>query len=174
MFNKWRYVYELYKEQSFTKASKKLFISQPSLSAVIKNVENKVGAQLFERTGHGIELTEVGSEYIAAAEQILNIENEFKEKLNDIYSLERGSIIVGGANYIASYILPKIITKFHVLHPNISIELVEANSCNLSKMLLNGEIDVIIDNLDGVSEASKYPLCKEKIFLCVPKDNQIN
>lgn len=174
MFNKWRYVYELYKEQSFTNASKKLFISQPSLSAAIKNIENKVGAQLFERTGHGIELTEVGREYIAATEQILNVENEFKNKLNDIYNLESGSIIVGGANYVASYILPKIITRFHVLHPNISIELVEANSYNLGKMLLNSEIDVIVDNLDDISELAKYTLCKEKIFLCVPKDYKIN
>ena len=84
MFNKWRYVYELYKEQSFTSASKKLFISQPSLSAAIKNIENKVGAQLFERTGHGIELTEIGKAYIDAAEQFLAVENEFKEKLDDI------------------------------------------------------------------------------------------
>ena len=46
MFSKCRYVYELYKEQSFTDASKKLFISQPSLSAAIKNIEKKIGAQL--------------------------------------------------------------------------------------------------------------------------------
>lgn len=174
MFSKWRYVYELYKEQSFTKASKKLFISQPSLSAAIKNTENKIGMPLFERTGHGIELTEVGREYIAVAEQMLNSENEFKKKLYDIYNLESGSIIVGGANYVTSYILPKIITKFHSLHPNISIELMEANSHNLNNMLLNGEIDIVVDSIDDVSELTKYPLCKEKIFLCVPKDYKIN
>lgn len=174
MFSKWRYVYELYKEQSFTNASKKLFISQPSLSAAIKNTENKIGAQLFERTGHGIELTEVGKEYIAAAEQILNVENDFQNKLSDIYNLDLGNITVGGSNYVTSYILPKIITKFHSLHPNISIKLMEANSYNLTKMLLNGEVDIIVDNLDDINELTKYALCKEKIFLCVPKDYKIN
>ncbi len=174
MFSKWRYVYELYKEQSFTDASKKLYISQPSLSAAIKNIENKIGVQLFERTGHGIELTEVGREYITAAEKILNIENDFTTKVCDIYNLERGNITVGGSNYVSSYILPKIINKFHVLHPKISIKLMEANSCNLDKMLLNGEIDIIIDNLDDISEFVKYPLCEEKIYLCVPKDYKIN
>lgn len=174
MFSKWRYVYELYKQKSFTNASKKLFISQPSLSAAIKNIENKLGAQLFERTGHGLELTEVGKEYINAAEQILKVENEFKKILGDIYNLERGSIIVGGANYVSSYILPGIITKFRGLYPNISIELIEANSYNLNKMLLNGDIDIVVDSLDEFDELTKYALCKEKIYLCVPKDHEIN
>jgi len=174
MFNKYRYVYELYKEQSFTKAAKKLFISQPSLSAAIKNIEKTVGMQLFERNVNGIVLTEVGREYVAAAEQILNIEKEFQKKLSDIYNLETGSIVVGGANYVSSYILPKIITRFRVLHPNISIKLKEANSYNLNKMLQNNEIDIIVDSLDDINELSKYPLCKEKIFVCVPKDHKIN
>ena len=174
MFSKWKYVYELYKEQNFTNASKKLFISQPSLSAAVKNTEDKVGAQLFERTGHGIKLTDVGKEYIVAAEKMLNAENEFKNKLNDIYNLESGSITVGGANYVASYILPKIITRFASFYPDISIELKEANSYNLNQMLLNDEIDIIVDSLDDACELKKYPLCKEKIFLCVPKDFKIN
>lgn len=174
MFNKWQYVYELYKEQSFTKASKKLFISQPSLSAAIKNIENKVGAQLFERTGHGIELTEVGREYIIAAEQLLAVENEFKEKLGDIFNLESGELTVGGSNYVSSYILPKVVMKFGALHPNILIKIEESNSHNLRRMLLSGEVDIVVDNIDETSELTKYPLCKEKIFLCVPKDYKIN
>ncbi len=174
MFSKWRYVYELYKEKSFTKASKNLFISQPSLSAAIKNTENKLGAPLFERTSHGLELTEVGREYVIAAEKFLNIENEFQNKLSDIYNLESGELTVGGSNYVSSYILPKVIIKFSALHPNILIKIEEANSHNLRKMLLSGELDIVVDNVDETSELTKYPLCKEKIFLCVPKDYKIN
>lgn len=174
MFSKWRYVYEVYKEQNFTNAAKKLFISQPSLSAAIKNIENKIGARLFERTKQGIGLTEVGKEYIIAAEKIYEAENEFEEKLRDIYNLESGSIIVGGSNYISSYVLPKIIMGFRVLHPNISIKIEEASSHNLNNMLSKGEVDVIVDSIDDISELAKYPLLKEKIFLCVPKDNPIN
>lgn len=174
MFSKWRYVYELYKEKSFTQASKKLFISQPSLSAAIKNIENKVGVPLFERTSHGLELTEVGREYVIAAEKFLNVENEFQNKLSDIYNLESGELTVGGSNYVSSYILPKVIIKFSTLHPNILIKIEEANSHNLRKMLLSGELDIVVDNVDENSELTKYPLCKEKIFLCVPKDYRIN
>ena len=167
-------MYMHYTRNRVLQTHQKNFLYQPSLSAAIKNIENKVGAQLFERTGHGIELTEVGREYIIAAEKFLAVENEFKEKLCDIYNLESGELIVGGSNYVSSYILPKVIIKFGTLHPNISIKIEEANSHNLKKMLLSGEIDIVVDNIDETSELTKYPLCKEKIFLCVPKDYTIN
>ena len=80
MFSKFKYVYMLYKEGNFTRAAEKLFISQPSLSVAIKNIEKEIGAELFERTGSGVRLTEVGGEYVAAIEKIIAVENEFKSK----------------------------------------------------------------------------------------------
>jgi len=174
MFSKYDYVYMVYKEGSFTKAAEKLYISQPSLSAAIKNIEKKLGASIFERTGHGIELTEVGKEYIVATERIIEIENEFKNKLNDIYNLESGHIRVGGSNYLSSYVLPQIINRFTSLHPNISVTLVEANSCSLSKMAMEGEVDIFLENLEDVTDFEEFPLVREKVLLCVPKESKIN
>lgn len=174
MFSKYEYVYRVYKDGNFTKAAEKLYISQPSLSAAIKNIEKKLGAALFERTGQGVILTEVGREYIFASEQIMEIENEFKNKLNDIYNLESGHIRVGGSNYLSSYVLPQIINKFTSMHPNIEVTLVESNSCNLSKMAMAGEVDIILENLEDLGEFHEFPLVKEKVLLCVPKENKIN
>lgn len=174
MFSKYEYIYTIYKEGSFTKAAEKLYISQPSLSAAVKNVESKLGASLFERTGHGAELTEVGREYIVAAEQIIEISNEFKNKLNDIYNLESGHIRVGGSNYLSSYVLPRIINKFTSMHPNIKVTLVESNSRNLSKMAMSGEVDIILENLEDLSDFEQWPLIREKVLLCVPMDSPVN
>ena len=58
MFSKYNYVYQVYKEGNFTRAAEKLFISQPSLSVAIKNIEKKLGADLFERMGNSVKLTE--------------------------------------------------------------------------------------------------------------------
>lgn len=175
MFNKYKYVYAVYKEQSFTRAARRLFISQPSLSAAIKNIENAVGAPLFERCGGKIELTEIGTEYILAAEQIMSAENDFKRKINDIYNLEMGKLTVGGTNYLSSYVLPRIITKFSSLHPNIEVNLVEANSQSLGTMMKDEQIDIVVDSFDGIDELYEgYPLAKERIFLCVPSMFAIN
>ena len=50
MFQGMEYIYTVYKEKSFSKAAKKLFISQPSLSATVKRIEKKIGAPIFDRS----------------------------------------------------------------------------------------------------------------------------
>ena len=62
MFGGINYVYEVYRTQSFSKAAKNLYISQPSLSAMIKKIEAKVGAPLFDRSTNPIQLTEYGEQ----------------------------------------------------------------------------------------------------------------
>ncbi len=175
MFGKYKYVYTVYKEQSITRAAQKLFISQPSLSVAIQNVEKEVGAPLFERRGGKVLPTEIGWEYIAASEEILRTENDFKRKINDIHSLRTGRISVGGTNYLSSYVLPKIVTCFSSLYPNVEVDLVEANSQALGTMVKNEEIDVVVDSFDGLSELYQgYPLIEERILLCVPSELPIN
>ncbi len=175
MFEKLDYVYAVYKEGSFTKAAEKLFISQPSLSAAIKTVESRVGAPLFERSAGGVHLTEIGREYVDSAERIMRLRDEFANKIHDIYGLETGKLTVGGTNYLSSYILPKIITRFSERYPKIEVTLTEANSLTLGEMVENEELDIVIDSFDETfDEYESYPLVNEDILLCVPKDRQIN
>lgn len=175
MFRKHKYVWAVYKEKSFTKAAEKLFISQPSLSAAIKNLEKELGAPLFDRLGAEATLTEIGREYIVAAEKIMRIEKEFDERVNDLRCLGTGAVRVGGASYLSSYVLPKIIKKFVMRYPRIKVSFVEADSNHLSAMLERGEIDIIVDSFDDTMDMYEgYPLTREHIFLCVPKSNPIN
>lgn len=175
MFSKLDYVYEVYKTKSFTKAAEKLFISQPSLSAAIKKLETSLGAPIFERRGNGVHLTEIGKEYVNAAEKILDVRKDFIKRLQDIHNLETGKISVGGTNYLNSYLLPKIVKRFSELYPKIDVTLVEANSITLSNMIENDELDLIIDSFDQtLKEYDGEPLASEKILLCVPKSYKIN
>ncbi len=175
MFKKHEYVYAVYEEMNFTRAAEKLFISQPSLSAAVQNVEKKVGAPLFERYSGGLRLTEVGCAYIDAAKKIRGIEKEFESKLNDIYNLETGKIAVGGSNYLSSYVLPQIVTYFTSLHPQIDVTLAEAKSVSLAEMIRREEVDIVVDSFEeGMQEYEGYPLTNEKILLCVPENSMIN
>ena len=67
MFSGMNYVYEVYKEQSFSKAAENLYISQPALSSMIKKIETKIGMPLFDRSTSPIQLTECGKKYIKTA-----------------------------------------------------------------------------------------------------------
>ncbi len=175
MFQKYDYVLAVAHEKSFTKAAQKLFISQPTLSVAIKNIETALGAPLFERTGSQVLPTEVGREYIAAAEKIQQIEKEFSNKLGDIYRLETGSLAVGGSNYLSCYVLPKIITRFSAEHPKIGVTPVEANSISLAKMIESEEVDLVIDSFEDVTDQYEcHPLLSECVLLCVPAEFSIN
>lgn len=175
MFSKYEYVYALYRERSFTKAAQKLFISQPSLSVAIKNIEKQVGAPLFDRTSGNVTPTQIGKEYILAAEKIMSIEDDFKNRINDIYSLDTGEISVGGTNYLCSYVLPQVINRFSSLYPKIKVMLTEANSHTLSNLLYEEQLDVVIDSFCSVPEGFEgEELAKEKILLCLPSDRELN
>lgn len=175
MFQKYKYVLAVYREQSFTGAARKLYISQPSLSVAIRNIEKKIGGPLFERSGSGVKPTEIGNAYIAAARKMQLAEEEFERKYLDINELQTGKLIVGGTNHISSYVLPKIITLFRDRFPNVEITLVEANSLRLREMLRNEEVDMIMDNSDdGGEQYEEYPLAREHILLCVPGESPIN
>ena len=175
MFQKYKYVLAVYREQSFTGAAQKLFISQPSLSVAIRKIEKEIGGVLFERSGSGVKPTEIGMAYISAAQKMCQAEDEFAKKCLDINELQTGKLVVGGSNYLVSDVLSKIITLFRERFPKVEITLVEANSIRLREMLRNEEVDMIIDNFeDNADLYEEYPLVREQILVCVPANSPVN
>ncbi len=175
MFNKMEYVYEVYREQSFTKAAEKLFISQPCLSAAIKKIEEEIGMPLFERRYSAVRPTEIGRAYIETAEKMMSLERDFTAKLNDINAMESGSITIGGPNYASSYIIPPIVSRFLQLYPKINVSLVETGSVELVKKINEEEVDLVIDSDNEEKEFYEYfPLFNEKVLLAVAADHPCN
>lgn len=109
MFQGMNYVYEVYKEKSFSKAAKNLYISQPSLSANVRRVEAKIGYPIFNRNTSPLTLTECGERYIQSVEEILAIENSFASFVNDLGGLKTGHLTLGGSSLFSSCLLPRLI-----------------------------------------------------------------
>ena len=169
MFKGKEYIYEVYKEKSFSKAAQNLYISQPALSAAIKKIENRIGCCIFDRSNKTIRLTAAGTEYIKAAETIMDIEIQFENYLNNLNQLKTGRLSIGASNVFASFILPAIITKFTDKYPAIKINLIEAASSQLEELLFSGALDFVLDNypLDETIY-EKHLFCSENLILTVP------
>lgn len=175
VFQKYKYVLAVYQEGSFTRAAERLYISQPSLSVAIRNIEKKVGMPLFERCGTTVGLTEAGKLYIEAARKMQFAEDAFTKQLEDISGLQTGKLVVGGSNYLTSDVLPQLVSRFRNQHPGVEITLIEANSLHLREMLSSEEADIVIDNYESYADAYElYPLAQEQILLCVPADHPVN
>lgn len=172
MFKYADYIYEIYKQGSFTKAAKKLYISQPSISAMVKKAERQLGFSIFIKGT--AELTEEGSLYIAAIEEMWRLEDDLKNHVESIRNLNFGNITVSGAAFISSFILPKIIMEFAKKYPQIKINIFESNSIKLQEKLLNEEVDTLIDYDFDEKLFDAFPIKKENILLAVPKGFPVN
>ena len=175
MFQGMDYVYEVYKEASFSKAAKNLYISQPALSAYIKKIEGELGVPLFDRSTSPIHLTEPGKMYIKAVLEVKAIENNLEKYFQDVTNLRTGKIAVGAANFFCSYILPDIIVEFKKNYPNVDIDLFEVKTSYIQEELMKETIDLAIAAYYPDTKLfTNQPIAKENIILAVPRKFKIN
>ncbi len=168
------YVYAVYKERSFSLAAKKLFVSQPALSAMIKKVENNMGITIFDRSTSPITLTEAGKIYIKSIEEMQSLKKRLEEELSDLRGLKTGKIVVSGENFVSSFIMPEVIMRFSEKYEGIKVDLVESNSPDLRQLLLSEEVDLLIAHDFDKKLYSCEPLFDEMLLLAVPERLKVN
>lgn len=175
MFDGMNYVYEVYKTRSFSKAAENLYISQPSLSAMVKKIEGKVGAPLFDRSTVPIRLTEFGEQYIRIAEKIMDLEEEFAYFTDNMEELKTGHLSVGGTSFFTSYILPDYVSHFSTLYPHVKVNIFESQSKLLEQKVSDGELDLVIDNYHiDENKFERKILMEEHLLLAVPMSFKVN
>ncbi len=154
-------------ELNFTKAAKRLFISQQSLSSHISNMEKEFDVVLFNRTTP-LTLTYAGQALQNRARQLLDLKDETYKELADIKDFSVGQLVIGVSHTRGRMILPEILPAYKHRFPNISLKLVEGNSSELDSLLLHGEIDLSIGMLPfKVENVETVPVCSEEILLAV-------
>jgi len=175
MFNMKEYVLEVARTASFSQAADNLFISQPSLSASIKRLEDRIGEPLFDRSIHPIQLTECGREYLRVAQIISEAENDFTNYLDAHHNRQKGTLIIGGSNLNVTYILPPLIKEFRRQYPGVTVSMVESNIDDLQQKLLSGEVDFVIDSGKVEDERiTEYAYRMEKLLIAVPCSSPCN
>lgn len=126
-------------------AAKKMHLSQPALSKMIKTFEAEENVELFIRKqGKISSLTSVGEIFYEQALEVIATYDEMMRQLEDKNSLIQGKIIIGIPPLILSLVFAHFISTFILEHPEIKIEIVEAGAHELKKMLLVNEIDLAI------------------------------
>ena len=169
------YVLAVAEERSFSKAAKKLYVTQPSLSKFIINLETQLGVSLFDRSSSPITITEAGRIFIETANHMKSLEEDMSLKMSDLIGMKNGSLKIGTTSFYASKMLLQVVSHFHTKYPDIQIS-IEENTCGvLEEMLLKGDIDIMIgtpnvdDTLFNIEE-----LCLEKMYLAVPRSRSVN
>lgn len=163
------YIYQIYKEGGFSRAARKLYVSQPALSAIVRRTEAQLHTTLFDRSKKPIQLTEAGMFYIDCIERIRAIEYELHQYFDGLHSGTNGSLSIGSGTYYCTYLLPDIIHDFNTLNPGIKMTLSESNSKQTLNMLLNGQLNFILDVNENTDPAlESVAIAKENMVLAVP------
>ena len=156
---------------SLTKASEKLFVSQPSLSKYIKRLENNLGTLLFDRSCSPLRLTYAGERYYQYVLEMQRMDEDLHKEFNDISKEQRGRLRLGIALWRGACLLPDVFPGFHKKYPGIELELFEGRSNQLENALLNDNIDLACMNLPHALNYSKLfceTVFEEPILLAAP------
>lgn len=159
---------------TITAAAKQLYISQPSLSQTLRQIEDEVGTPLFDRSTSPFHLTYSGERYLKAVEAMLDIETRLKEEIESIRRDDGGRLRLGISVTRAMQVLPDVIPIFTKAYPNVTIELTEAASASLEGLLQKGQIDLALAALEANEANIAYELIeKESIGILAGKDSQL-
>ena len=112
-----QYVLTVLKEGSFTNAAKKLYVSQPSLSQIIKTAESNLGAPIFDRSTDPITLTPAGQLYVEAARQVTTISTNLRKQVEELSKEEFGTIRLGISVQRGMELLPELYPRFKKRFP---------------------------------------------------------
>jgi DNA-binding transcriptional LysR family regulator len=132
------------RHQSFTRAAEELYISQPAVSAHVRELERLYGVELFEHVGRRVRLTEAGRLLAEYADRLLALVEESRRALDELKGLERGHLAVGASTIPGAYFLPEVLGRFQERHPGVEVALRIADTHQVLGMLRRGEVDLAV------------------------------
>lgn len=160
--------------KSFTKASEKLNISQPSITVAIKKLEEELGVSLFSRNTRTVNLTNEGEIFFQRVNKILNDLNNAVLEMNDFSNLKREILKIGVPPSTASNILPKIFKKYKKDNTNIELVINEFSSSGIVNLLEKEELDIGLIGLNTKTNLLETRKTRSiEILVCLPADHPL-
>lgn len=151
-FELYKVFYQVSSARSFSIAAERLFISQSAVSQNIKNLEQKLGVQLFLRKGRELKLTREGEWLYGHVQQAYNLFKTAESKINEFNNLETGEVRIGASDTVCRYFLLPYLQKFNRMYPKVKIHFVNRTSSQLREILKEGSIDFSVVTLRAGEE----------------------
>jgi DNA-binding transcriptional LysR family regulator len=155
-------------ERSFSRAAKKMFLTQPSLTKHIKNLEDSVGAKVINRHNKGITLTLQGKLLYEYAQKVVGLREGVKEKISKSMEKDSGTVDIIASTIPANYILPGILGKFNKTYPKIKVNIKTVNSEEALDMVINRHAEMGFIGKKPLSrKINAEPVWKDRLVIAV-------
>jgi molybdate transport repressor ModE-like protein len=124
----------------FSGAAKKLYMSQPSVSNHIRNLENSLGVPLVQRTTQGARCTPAGEVVVEHAREILRLLSSLEHSVAGFQGLDAGRLVVAGTTTLGSHLLPRLVADFSARAPKVECQIRVGNEDTVEAWLVRGEV----------------------------------
>lgn len=169
------YFSEVARHRSFTKAAQVLHVTQPTISKMIKTLEEELGVVLFTRSAKQIDLTDAGEAVFSQAQHVLSAFQNLTSELSDVMNIKKGNIRIGLPPIASSSVFPRVIGEFNKVYPEISLEIIEVGSKMVERGIEDGTLDIgvvcTLPDKQGVFEM--FSFIKDPLMLIVHPEHDL-
>lgn len=159
----------VFKNRSFSKAAKELFLTQPTISEHIKTLEEELNCKLFDRFGKIIIPTKEAEILYEHASEVIERIESFKEVLQRIKSTPSGILHIAASSIPGTYILPKLISSFKNTYPEVSIQIDISDSKSVIESLLSGQIVMgVVGTRLHKTKINYTPFMNDELVIATP------
>ncbi len=163
------YLLTVIQEQSFTRASERLNVSQSGLSQQIQSLERSVGAALLERLPRGVRTTPAGAAYLRHATTALNADRSARRAVSDVILGRTGNLEIATVLSVAVGVLPASLTRWHTENPGVSVSLLEFSHRRLlEEAVATGKADLAVGPTPHAWPGCVIELGVERFVLVLP------
>lgn len=173
---RYEYFMAIAEEKNISKAADRLFITQPSLSKFLINLEAELDTELFHRGKNILKITPAGERYMIYVRDVLSLHEDMVSDIGQINISSKNSLSFGITPWFGSFITSQVIEKFHSRFPCASLNIVEDSGLMLASLFEKKKIDVFLSTDAAISHIKKAQyqtanILKDRLLLIVPQNH---
>ncbi len=158
--------------QNFSETARQLHMTQPAVSMQIQSLEQRLGVNLFERSGRRIQLSEAGETLMPMARELVSMSLRIEEAIKSLGGEVVGHLKLGCSTTAGKYILPQLIARFRRMHPRVQVTVYTSGRDQVMDMLCDGMTHIsVVSSLVNCRDAEFQPFFIDRAVLIVPVDH---
>jgi DNA-binding transcriptional LysR family regulator len=158
---------EVARRGSVSRAAEALYVTQPTLTARLKGLEQELDAKLFVRSQRGMRLSDAGRAYLPYAERTLDTVSSGKRLLTELARGESGQLALSAAPAVSTYVLPRILTRFRRTHPKVALAVRTGHSEEVLELVLREQVQVGLGRALRHPQVEAIPFYEDELVLVV-------
>lgn len=162
---------EVARRGSVSRAAEALYVTQPTLTARLKSLEQELDAKLFVRSQRGMRLSDAGRAFLPYAERTLDSVSSGRQLLAELARGESGQLALGAAPAVSTYVLPRILTRFRRTHPKVSVAVRTGHSEEVLELVLREQVQVGLGRALRHPDVEAIPLYEDELVLVVDPEH---